>query len=157
MTATAAPVTTNLCPSCGRDFGPELACQFCDQVSGMPSGVVLSSSGRRIGGYLLESVLLMVTLGIGWLIWTWIIAGQGQTPAKKLLGMRVVKLRTGKAASWGEMFVREVFSKWIGSIVSMLTLGILMLMPFWDRKRQAIWDKVSSTVVVDDAAGATLR
>lgn len=100
---------------------------------------------------------MTVTLGIGWLIWTCVIAGSGQTPAKRVLGMRVVKLRTGKAASWGEMFVREVFAKWIGSMVSMLTLGILLLMPLWDRKRQAIWDKVSSTVVVDDPRGATLR
>lgn len=52
-TATTPTITSHPCLSCGREFGPELACQFCDQVSGMPPGVVLSSSGRRIGGYLL--------------------------------------------------------------------------------------------------------
>ena len=57
------------CPSCGREWGAGIACQFCDQVEGLPAGVHLSSPARRFGGYLLEGLLAVVTLGIGWLVW----------------------------------------------------------------------------------------
>lgn len=56
------------CPSCQRESGVGVACYFCDQVEGLPVGVHLSSAGRRFGAYLLDGLLLFVTLGIGWLI-----------------------------------------------------------------------------------------
>lgn len=41
-------------------------------------------------GYILDAVLALVTFGIGWWIWLFIIAGRGQTPAKQILKTRVV-------------------------------------------------------------------
>ena len=41
-----------------------------------------ASPGRRLGGYLLEYVLAIVTLGIGWIVWFIVVAPRGQTPAK---------------------------------------------------------------------------
>jgi hypothetical protein len=42
----------------------------------------------------------------------------------------------------------------LGGIVAWLaitfTLGILLFMPFWDRRNQNLWDKVSNTYVVSD-------
>ena len=32
----------------------------------------------------------------------------------------------------------------------MLTLGVLLFMPFWDKRNQNLWDKVSNTFVVTD-------
>ena len=45
---------------------------------------------KRLVGYILDAVLALVTFGIGWWIWFFIIAGRGQTPAKQILKTRVV-------------------------------------------------------------------
>jgi uncharacterized RDD family membrane protein YckC len=141
---------TRLCPSCSRDWGGGMTCQFCAQVSGLPNGVRLSSAGKRFGGYVLETVLFVVTLGLGWLIWSLIVWKDGKTPAKGLLGMRVLKLQTGAKATWGNMFFREVFGKIVGGIVGAVTFGITTFMLLWDNNRQEIWDKVAGTIVIDD-------
>src|ERR1017187_5444754 len=120
------------CPNCHRDWGLGMTCQFCRQVSGQPNGVALCSPGKRLGGYLLEGLLVVVTLVIGWFVWSLIAWGKGQTPAKQLLGMRVLKLTTGSAATWGTMFLREIIGKAVGSIVNAFTLSIFTFMILWD-------------------------
>jgi uncharacterized RDD family membrane protein YckC len=142
------------CPVCGRGFGTGISCQFCGQVDGLPSGVHLSSSARRLGGHLLELALLAVTALVGWLIWALIVFGRGQTPAKQVLGMRVVKLRTGQAASWGTMFLREFVCKTVIEGLAWFTFGLLNGWLIWDRKNQELWDKMVGTIVVDDPDGA---
>ena len=138
------------CPVCNRDWGHGAACQFCGQVEGLPSGVGLSSAAKRFGAYLLEGVLLVVTLVVGWLVWSVIVWGRGQTPAKQLLSMRVVKLRTGEKASWGTMFLREIICKWVIGFLSFFTLGIINFWLVWDSKNQELWDKMVGTIVVND-------
>ncbi len=68
----------------------------------------LASLGARFGAFLLEFVLLVVTLGIGWFIWAMIMWTKGTTPAKNLLGLRVVDISTGRPCTWGHMFVRNL-------------------------------------------------
>ena len=141
------------CYACGRGWGPGRCCQFCRQVAGAPRGVSLSSPIRRMGGYLLESVIVIFTLGIGWLIWALIVYKDGQTPAKQVLGMRVVNLQTGRHASWGRMFLREFVAKFVVALLAALTLGIGAIVYFWllwDKDNQELWDKVVETIVVDD-------
>jgi uncharacterized RDD family membrane protein YckC len=114
----------------------------------------LCSVGKRFGAYCLEVVLAIVTLGIGWLIWTLIILGRGQTPAKQLLHMRIVDMETGQVDGYGKMFVREFVLKGIMmSIIVSVTFGLGLILYFWltwDDKNQELWDKVLSTVVVED-------
>jgi RDD family len=145
-----SPAAARPCPSCGRQWGGGISCQFCDQVEGLPSGVHLSSPARRFGGYVLEAVLSTVTLGIGWLIWAFVVFGRGQTPAKQMLGMRVVTLRTGEKATWGRMFVRELIAKPLVAMLSLVTLGIANFWLVWDGRNQELWDKVVATIVVND-------
>jgi uncharacterized RDD family membrane protein YckC len=116
----------------------------------MPAGVHLSSPARRFGGYLLEGLLAGVTLGIGWLIWSFVVFGPGQTPAKQILNMRAVTLRTGRSSSWGRMFVREFIAKPLMGVLSFLTLGIANFWLVWDSRNQELWDKVVGTIVVND-------
>jgi uncharacterized RDD family membrane protein YckC len=142
------------CPNCGREWGDGIHCQFCDQVGGLAVGIPLSSSSRRLGAHMLDVLLMIVTLYIGWLVWALIVASHGQSPGKQLLGMRVVKLQTGTHATWGLMFVREVLLKGIlfGLIVT-FTLGIGLLVYMWliwDKNRQELWDKMINTIVVND-------
>lgn len=121
----------------------------------LPPGVTLSTAGKRFGALLLEALLAVVTLGIGWLIWALIIFGRGQTPAKQLLDMRVMHHPERRAASWGRMFVREIVAKQIIGFVAAVTLVgfVLYLWLLWDKQNQQLWDKVVDTVVVEDPTG----
>lgn len=49
----------------------------------------------RFGGLMLDFALNFLTLGVGWFVWFLFIAGRGQTPAKQLLRMQVVRESTG--------------------------------------------------------------
>ncbi len=95
---------------------------------------------------------MLVTLGIGWLIWAAVATGPvGQTPAKKLLGLRVIRGDTWQPAGLGRMFwVRGLLAGIVSYFAILFTLGILLFMPFWDKRNQNIWDKVSNCYVVTD-------
>jgi len=117
----------------------------------LPPGVTAARPMGRLGANLLESLLVMVTLGIGWIIWAAIIGGTGQTPAKKIIGHRVIVADTMRPAGLGRMFwMRGLVAGFVAGLAITLTLGILLFMPFWDRRNQNVWDKVSSCYVVKD-------
>lgn len=143
------------CIVCSRERGASIACQFCGHVEGLDATVHLASPGKRFGGYLLDGVLVIFTVFVGWLIWSLIVWARGQTPAKQLLGMRVVKIRTGTRASWGTMLLREVIAKGIIGLLAWFTLGIIYFWLIWDKSNQELWDKVVGTIVVNDP-GKTL-
>ncbi len=118
---------------------------------GLPAGVVSANPWIRLGSSLLDSLLVGVTLGIGWIIWASMTAGSGQTPAKKLLNLRVIDSASIQPVGIGKMFwMRGVIGGFVASFAIPFTLGILLLMPFWDKRDQNLWDKVSSTYVVSD-------
>jgi uncharacterized RDD family membrane protein YckC len=76
---------------------------------------------------------------------------RGQTPAKQVLHMRTVSLRTGTKASWGRVFVREWIAKPVMGFLAAFTLGIAYFWLVWDGRNQELWDKMVGTVVVNDA------
>ncbi|HEV3452209.1 MAG TPA: RDD family protein [Acidimicrobiia bacterium] len=121
----------------------------------LPPGVAVSTAGKRLGGYVLEVVLVIVTLVIGWLIWSLIVWGRSVSPGKQLLKMKVVKKDSGLRASYGTMALRELVGKWIvvnlviGSLCGLVTI-VLDFMLLWDKDRQQLWDKIAGTIVVDD-------
>lgn len=120
-------------------------------------GLPVSTAGKRLGAYLLDIVLMVVTLGLGWLIWSVIIWSKGQSPAKALLGMRCVRTDTAQAAGWGTMALREIVGK---SIIGAVTFGLTNLVSFFmilGDGRQTVWDKVATTTVVNDPDGRLLR
>jgi uncharacterized RDD family membrane protein YckC len=119
---------------------------------GLPASVKLSSPLRRLGAYLLDILLAIVTLLIGWLIWSLIVWGRGQTPGKQLLNMRVIREDTHSVVSWGRMALRELVCKGIIGFVAGATLigFVLYLWLLWDDENQELWDKMATTLVVDD-------
>lgn len=154
------------CPNCGRrGAGAERFCLWCEQLLGGPPGVKAASLARRVAAYLLDVALVFLTLVIGYLVWLAFSMRHGQTPAKQLLGIRVIRA-DGSPSDWGWTFVREVVVKSviIGFGVDSITFGLGSILDglwaFWDRDRQAIHDKIVKTLVVDDrqyrsaAAGA---
>jgi uncharacterized RDD family membrane protein YckC len=67
----------------------------------------LATFQHRLGALALDCALYVVTLGIGWVIWSLVLWGQGQTPGKKILKIRVYAADTQRPATWGHMAIRE--------------------------------------------------
>ena len=85
--------------------------------------------------------------GLGW--WTLYFAilmpwMDGQTPGKRAMGVRVVRL-DGRPVTWWHAFER---AGGYAAGVATGTLGFLQI--YWDANRQAIHDKVAGTVVIRD-------
>ena len=117
----------------------------------LPPGVSVANPWTRLGSYILEGILVIITLGIGWLIWAAMTAGLGQTPAKRVLKLRVIEASTLRPVGFAKMFwVRGILAGIVAQIAILCTLGVLLFMPFWDKRKQNLWDKVSSTYVVSD-------
>lgn len=85
----------------------------------------LATAQARLGSFLLDCVLLVVTLFIGWVIWNLYTWKTGQTPAKRLLNQVVVDAKTGEVFSWHRMALREFAVKGAaGNILGGATNGI---------------------------------
>ena len=84
-------------------------------------------------------------LGFGWnaLYFTAFTAlWRGQTPAKRLLGIRVVRLNGQPMTLWAS------FERFGGYAAGLLTGMLGFAQVYWDRNRQAIHDKITETVVI---------
>ena len=53
-----------------------------------------ASFQHRLGAIVLDATLIIITLGIGWVIWSFIVWGEGQTPAKKILKLRTINFKS---------------------------------------------------------------
>lgn len=108
----------------------------------------LATAGSRIGAALLDGLLMVFTLFIGWFIWSIVLWKQSTSPAKKMLGMTVVDANSGAPATVKQMVMREVLGKWVvGSVAGIVTLASLVML--WATpRRQAVWDYIGTTVVV---------
>lgn len=128
----------------------------------------LAPYGRRVGGYLLDSVIvafssivavvlfassripllgmlaaLAIAIGYPWLM---IALAQGQTLGMKAVKVRCVDAKTGELPSLAKALGRTLMASLFGVIFfSWLDL----LWPAWDQKRQTLHDKVAATLVVD--------
>jgi len=116
-----------------------------------PQGVELASVGRRIGAWFLAIPLVIVTLGIGYLIWGAIVWGKGTSPALQVLGMKVVKADTGRPATWGDMALRNIVGNWLlGAVTFNIASLVSFVMFLVDDQRRSLPDRIASTLVVHD-------
>ena len=131
-------------------------------------GPELASQGRRLAGAVLDGAIFTLTLGLGWIIWYLVAARGGQSPAKRLLGMRVIR-EDGTVAGLGWMIIRDLAVRVIafgavnavlvsvlgaesGVAIYGLALIIAALWCVWDANRQCLWDKIVRTRVVHGRA-----
>ena len=128
-----------------------------------PEQLQTASPGRRLGGWALDGLVAVVTLGVGWLVWFLIVAQRGQTPGKQMLGMYIMREDGSRAGGWytilREVVIKGLFSLVI-SVISGATNGVggLLWLPAalwctWDRERQCLWDKVTSTYIAHSPQG----
>ncbi len=103
------------------------------------------------------AALVVLGLSVGLIVWSFVLFAKGQTPGKYFLGLRVLDVNRGQAASFGMMFLREVVAKPVIMVLSSITLGIVNFWLVWDRDSQELWDKVVNTVVVHDPERRTIR
>ena len=145
---------TNTAPPPPPPPPPPAATAVAQATTPVPEGTVLSSLGKRLGGSILTFVLIVVTLGIGYLIWAAIAYGKGQTPAKQILKMYVIDIETGLPATWGKMFIRGFV---IDGVINSITSGLFWLVStiwiFTNPERQRLTDKMVKTIVVDAPNG----
>ena len=103
---------------------------------------------------LIAVVLVSLALLVGYAVW-WLLALRGgQTPGKQIVGIRVIR-DDGSPSDWAHTFLREFVIKWLlGGSLSGMTGGIYWLVdylwPLFDGNRQALHDKMVSTLVVQD-------
>ncbi len=130
------------------------------------AGPVPVGNGKRFLAYLLDVVLAVVTCFIGWFVWSIVLWQQSTSPAKKMLGLRVVDSVTGAPAVMQQMVVRELGGKIVvtvalnlvsplvglgnyvglGNFYTLASAVMVLAMP----SRQAIWDLMSKTTVVNE-------
>ncbi len=98
-------------------------------------------------GMVWAMVVTFMSPFIAYWVWWFMLAPEGQTPIKRLLGMRVVTA-SGAPAGVGPMLLRSIIGQHvIGYIVPLYGL-VNALWLLWDRDRQCLHDKVASTYVV---------
>ena len=132
----------------------------------------LAPASWRLGGLLLDAVLVVCTVVVGWLAW-WIIDwDSGRSPAKSILHTRVVRADNRALPGFGRMALREVVGKAVPAGAGVIGLSMLsdgggfarvlvagsvawyamsIVAALLDDRRRALWDMFAGTIVVLDA------
>jgi uncharacterized RDD family membrane protein YckC len=148
----------------------------------VPAGLILAPIIRRIGGLLLDQILValpvvLVVVAIGFtpsdnvtstslLVFnialtsvafvyeTLMIGMLGRTVGKIALGTRVVRAADGGRPGWTEATMRALVPLSLGAIPRVgIVLGVLVYsMALWNPLRQGLHDKAAGTLVVRHAA-----
>ena len=127
---------------------------------------------RRFTAWVLEIVLVIGTGYFGWLIWSFITWGKGQTPAQNLLRMISVNEKTGAVAKRPQMFIRFILvfaAYWLGYFAIaniayvinpngiLLTMGTLILLAFHLFDISAILLRADRKRLADVATGIAVK
>lgn len=111
----------------------------------------LVSAGGRLGAVLVDGLLIVVTFGIGWLIWAMITWCNGQTPGRQLLGHVVADANTGEAFGWGRMFLREFLIRgllfWIPNAVTFGIFGLVDALMVFRSDGRTLHDMTAGSIV----------
>ena len=123
-----------------------------------------ASAMRRLAGYVVDSIIAVLTFGVGWLVWFLIVAQRGQTPGKQVLSMYIIRAdgtRAGGGYTWArELIIKTLLFGGVFAILGAFTGGLgqlLWVIPalwvLFDGNSQAGWDKIASTYVAHSPAG----
>ena len=131
---------------------PVPAGMYLDQQSGLmlPQGTVLANPGRRIGAFFLAIPLVIITLGIGYVVWGLIAWGNGQTPALQVLGMRCFRPEDNRVPGFWWMALRETVGRICDGILSIITELTSFIFMLTRPDRKTLHDLVAGTVVLHD-------
>jgi hypothetical protein len=112
---------------------------------------------------LLTVGLIIVTLGIGWLVWSVVEWRHGRTASYRILRLRVVSRSDAKPIGLGRSILRNgvlCTLLIVPTVVACAVLGIAFSMGasppegLLNTPRPAPWDRLTGTLVVDERAPA---
>jgi hypothetical protein len=114
----------------------------------LPDGTEPASRGRRAGAFLLATALCIVTLFVGYAIWSLITWRDGRTPVQQLLRMRCWDMQALTTATRGTMFLRGLCQLILDPIAlgGLVSLGLFAA----EQDRRTLGDRVSGVVVLHD-------
>jgi uncharacterized RDD family membrane protein YckC len=156
------------CPSCQKETAPDsFFCYWCDRFIPDPGRGKKAGVFRRFMALMIDPVAAVlayviplaalsaiskdlalvaaILLPFVYLLWFLMLLREGQTPGKRVLGLRVVEQTTGRNPGFGRMFVREL----PGRFLSGLIFGLGYLWALFDKNSQAWHDRLARTVVVE--------
>jgi hypothetical protein len=130
--------------------------------SGAPvtyAGLPRASMGARILALLLTFGLVVVTLGVGWLVWSILEWHDGRTASFRLVGLRVVRSSDGRPIGLGRSILRNALLCTL-LLVPVILICIVVAISFvmgasppndlFSKARHAPWDRLTGTTVVQE-------
>lgn len=122
-------------------IGDGLFCLSCGAFQLDQQGTIeMASRGQRLLAWFVNTLLVLLTLVIGWIIWWFIVAPRGQNPGKAVVGLRVIGT-DGRAFGTAMIFVRGLVG-WAAGIVPFGNI-IDSAWLLWDKDAQTLHDKSS--------------
>jgi uncharacterized RDD family membrane protein YckC len=94
--------------------------------------------------------VVIVTLGIGYIVWGLVVWGNGQTPALQVLGMRVWRPETNRVAGFWHMALRETVGRLAEVILGFITEITSFVLFVAGKEHKALHDYIAGTVVLSD-------
>jgi uncharacterized RDD family membrane protein YckC len=144
---TPPPSAAALAPGSYASWGQRFAAYVLNVLPGIAIyvvGIVLATILGKIAGILGGLVLLVTWLAaVATSFYILYLEGEGQSPGKAIMGIRVISEQTGNKIGGGMGIARQFVH-----ILDALPCYIGFLFPLWDAKRQTFADKVLNTVVV---------
>jgi uncharacterized RDD family membrane protein YckC len=142
---TPPPPTYGSGPSGPRaGFWTRFAALFIDSiiVSIVPIVFIAIAAGAHSGGLLALAYLLYFAVYVAYFVY---FEGgpAGQTPGKRMLGIRIIDFNNGGPIGYGRAFVR-LLGRFIAGFFCYL--GYLWML--WDKEKQCWQDKMATDVVV---------
>jgi uncharacterized RDD family membrane protein YckC len=126
---------------------------YFDHRSGLvlPQGVQPPGTRRVVAAYTVAVLLFVVTLGVGYIIWSLLVWGDGQTPAQRLFGLRCWRPESRCPAGSVQMALRQASGLLLNGE---LLVGVFILLI--EPARTSVGDYFIGTVVLHDPHGALL-
>jgi hypothetical protein len=133
-------------------------------VVSMAANKAVAGLKKRLEALALAPLLLVVTLGVGWLVWCVLEWPGGRTPSYRVLGLRVVRTADDQPIGLLRSFARSSLCLVlvVPTIVVCCVIGISFVFgasapdDLFRQPRPAPWDRLTATKVVDDRAPSDL-
>jgi len=118
-----------------------------------------ASVSARFQAFFLTCFLFVVTLGVGWLVWSLVEWRHGRTVSYRLTGLRVVRRTDGRRIGFCRSLVRNGVCctvLLVPTVLACALLGVVFLMgasppnDLLTKARLAPWDLLTGTEVLDE-------